>query len=158
MECSATHDDLKVLVTVLVNILKCWIYWSSVIMPFFFFVVDLACSGFRSAWRPASCAVARRRCGWTPTRPMRLPTQIHVRCLFAQKDCSSVDLWSGLRRSSWTDDEFCLCHRPADPKTGEGWFDHQKTCDRSFACSLPQEHAGTPQGTSHGLWWVNDSN
>lgn len=31
-----THDDLKVLVTVLVNILKCWIYWSSVIMPFFF--------------------------------------------------------------------------------------------------------------------------
>lgn len=47
-----------------------------------------------------------------------------------------------------------LYHRPADPKTGEGWTDHQKTCDRSFSRSLPQEHIGPPQGASHGLWWV----
>lgn len=47
-----------------------------------------------------------------------------------------------------------LHRRPADPKTGEGWIDHQKTCDCSFSRSLPQEHIGPPQGASHGLWWV----
>ena len=49
--------------------------------------------------------------------------------------------------------ELCLCCRSADPKAGEGWIDHQETCDSSFSGSLSQEHIGTPQGTSHGLWW-----
>lgn len=37
---------------------------------------------------------------------------------------------------------FCLYNRPADPKIGQGWADHQKTCDGSFTRSLPQEHIG----------------
>lgn len=49
-------------------------------------------------------------------------------------------------------------NRPTGPETGEGWIDHQKTCDGSFPRSLPQKHTGSPQGTSHGLWWVIDSN
>lgn len=51
---------------------------------------------------------------------------------------------------NWVD----LSLRPADPKTGEGWIDHQETSDGSFPGSLPQEHFGPPQGTSHGLWCV----
>lgn len=37
---------------------------------------------------------------------------------------------------------FWLYNRPADPKIGQGWADHQKTCDSSFSRSLPQEHIG----------------
>uniref|UniRef100_A0AAQ4QLH7 Ribosomal protein L19 n=1 Tax=Gasterosteus aculeatus aculeatus TaxID=481459 RepID=A0AAQ4QLH7_GASAC len=40
-----------------------------------------ACSGSRRGWPPASCAAARRRSGWTPTRPTRSPTPTHVRKL-----------------------------------------------------------------------------
>lgn len=35
-----------------------------------------------------------------------------------------------------------LYYRPADPKIGERWSDHQKTCDGSFPRALPQEHIG----------------
>lgn len=55
-----------------------------------------ACSGSRSAWRPASCAVARRRCGWTQMRPMRLPTQTLVSCLLCIEEVSLCRfVWSG---------------------------------------------------------------
>lgn len=37
-----------------------------------------ACLGFRRGWRPAFCAVARRRFGWTQMKPMKLPTPIPV--------------------------------------------------------------------------------
>lgn len=37
-----------------------------------------ACSGSRRGWPPASCAAARRRSGWIPTRPMRSPTPTPV--------------------------------------------------------------------------------
>lgn len=47
--------------------------------------------------------------------------------------------------------DMILSHRPADPKTGEGWIDHQETSHGSFQGPLPQEHLGPPQGTPHGL-------
>lgn len=106
-------------------------------------------SGSRSAWRPACYAVARRRCGWTQTRPMRSPTPILVSCLL----CIGEHL-CGLGPIGQHLLILYLYHRPADPKTGEGWTDHQEACDGSFPRPLPQEHIGTPQGASHGLWWV----
>lgn len=111
-----------------------------------------ACSGSRSAWRPASCAAARRRCGWIQMRPMRSPTQTLVSCPFVLCGIPGTIFGSVSYRlnPNWVD----LSLRPADPKTGEGWFDHQETSDGSFPRSLPQEHLGPPQGTSHGLWCV----
>lgn len=117
--------------------------------------VHKACSGSRSAWPPASCAVARRRCGWIPMKPMRSPMQTLVsseysvkRVLLSVMCCACL---IALR----------LCCRAANPKTGEGWLDYQEASHRSLPCSLPQEYFGTPQGTSHGLRWViinkNDS-
>lgn len=32
--------------------------------------------------------------------------------------------------------------RTADPKVGQGWADHQETCDGPLPRALPQEHAG----------------
>lgn len=112
-----------------------------------------ACSGSRSAWRPASCAVARRRCGWIPTKPMRSPTQTLVSWLFLL-NCTITVIF-GLRPVSCIFNNCVVLYlRPADPKTGKGWIDHQETSDGSFPGSLPQEHNGPPQGTSHGLWCV----
>lgn len=47
-----------------------------------------------------------------------------------------------------------VCHRSADQETGKGWLNYQETCDSSFPRSLPQEHNGSAQGSSHGLWYV----
>lgn len=36
------------------------------------------CSGSRRGWPPASCAAAKRKSGWIPTKPMRSPTLTRV--------------------------------------------------------------------------------
>lgn len=58
-----------------------------------------ACSGSRSAWHPASCAVARRKCGWTPMRPMRLLTRTLVSCVLCCGEFSCIiSVQSGPRK------------------------------------------------------------
>ena len=49
--------------------------------------VNLACSGSRSAWRPACCAAERRKCGSTQMRPMKLPTQTLVSYRLVEELC-----------------------------------------------------------------------
>lgn len=81
-------------------------------------------------------------------KPMRLPTQTPVSCLSVLRHCRYyMGFASSGPNSHWVD----LSLRPADPKTGEGWIDHQETSHGSFPGPLPQEHFGPPQGTPHGI-------
>lgn len=107
-----------------------------------------ACSGSRSAWRPASFAVARKKSGWIDPNETNEIANANSR--------ESLQL----KNLSWNLNGYCftqlsVLNRPADPEAGERWSYHQKTRDCSFPCPLPQKHSGTSQGTSHGLWWVS---
>jgi len=59
--------------------------------------LSAVCSGSRRGWPPASCAAARRRSGWIPTRPTRSPTPTRVSCRLprARPRCASLALPSG---------------------------------------------------------------
>lgn len=53
------------------------------------------CSGCRRGWPPASCAAAKRRSGWIPTKPTRSPTLTRVSDRRPRPCCASLVLPSG---------------------------------------------------------------